>query len=1208
MVRWLTCLLSIGNLIGQDDALPPNFVYLEPIEDFYERSQIELEIIVTDRNDIEEVVLYYRFTDDIEFRKQKMHVSYQPVIFNVVIPLDEVDSGFIQFYFWAKDEYDNGVTWPSGGEDMPIILPVYPLKEKGKTKVEVTKLVEGFQPPEELEDNLPYYLEIGMLAPFLEINQEEGVPIVVLSVYDSEEIVDLESVKLFVDGDGVSSFNSRDMITYIPQDPFDPGYHIIRYEAKNNVGEILFKEFSFFMHKKIIDESEIKKTSWKDAIKFKGNLGWNTNYDPSPNRPIDTHKINSLVKFQLGEFKFNLSGLMNTHLYDADAREKATHRQPSSRVKFKMNSPYIDFHYGDNTPEFSEFSLKGTRVRGISTKLRWGTWETSFVSGETKHWVRNGFNQISSWDSIPQYKPGDQVYSNGVIWESNTLNTGSFPDPSSTDDWAVVIESEYTPVANDICMAIEPAMYGLDPFEGGDTLAIWTGLECEEVIIYETINMMTGVDDYYYDDNKDIVKPLDERNLFTDIEECLQQCKTPIIYEKGFPIRQLQGFRTSKDFFEHAKFGISAIRSWDVRDENLTPYSIFHEAYTYEGNIAAAGDFSFHFNNDKTVLSGEYGLSMTIDQSYSDEGLLKRIHNIDKDQSLYNHFNWYGVDYQEQNQWIDINGNGSLDTVQFVEGVISDSILWAEVMDSREELKDMGKILGFSINDDINGYIEGRGVSGLTGPEVGRFIEGGLDSLYLLLKRPAFKVAFKTPIPLKFTELNFQTEFNQAPLNYLSHGSSSIQTNVRNWKNKVAFKLLKNQLSFSFGYDNQIKSPWDPESELDGEIKRSITDTKSGSIGLSFRNWPGFNYSIRLQERRDLVVQIVELFDSTFTSDTTFTIDSTFFMQKPIVGQKKLTTHTIAPTYKLSLGDIGISLNGNITFVNDLDEMSDTTGCYEILNSSKGVEWGGVSDTSVCGKDENLFIFEGTNEYPFNNSGTQTSTYTGALSFSFPIPLSLKLGWGMSTNAPNDFRQSKTVISVFSTKLGYKFFDKKLNVTIGGNYVIGLKEGNGFWDDGEVFIIDRNGIWNPGEDFIDNNSNEKYDEGEIFIDAITNNIYDYLNSDQYEDWTDCNDDFSICEDHDNWDDEIMGNHFWNEGEIWIDEGANETFNPEDEFIDKVELDNSKLTLKIGMQYKMPEQNITIGLNMDYTKALDNLPFAEQDDPVFKAKLAIKFGF
>ena len=136
MVRWLTCLLSVGILIGQDDVLPPNFIYLEPIEDFYAHSPIELEIIVTDRNDIEEVAIYYRFNDAIEFIKQEMHVSYQPVIFNVEIPLDKVDSGFIQYYFWAKDEYDNGATWPSGGEDMPMVLPVYPLKkEKGKVKL-----------------------------------------------------------------------------------------------------------------------------------------------------------------------------------------------------------------------------------------------------------------------------------------------------------------------------------------------------------------------------------------------------------------------------------------------------------------------------------------------------------------------------------------------------------------------------------------------------------------------------------------------------------------------------------------------------------------------------------------------------------------------------------------------------------------------------------------------------------------------------------------------------------------------------------------------------------------------------------------------------------------------------------------------------------------------------------------------------------------
>jgi hypothetical protein len=165
MVRWLACLLSVGILISQDDGLPPNFVYLEPIEDFFAGGPVTLEIIVTDRNEIELVSLFYRFDDNIEFIQREMQVSYQPVIFNVEIPIDEVESGFIQYYFWAQDEYFNGATWPSGGEDMPMVLPIYPTKQEKRKKEEIPRIIEGFESPEKLEDNLPYYLEISMLTP-----------------------------------------------------------------------------------------------------------------------------------------------------------------------------------------------------------------------------------------------------------------------------------------------------------------------------------------------------------------------------------------------------------------------------------------------------------------------------------------------------------------------------------------------------------------------------------------------------------------------------------------------------------------------------------------------------------------------------------------------------------------------------------------------------------------------------------------------------------------------------------------------------------------------------------------------------------------------------------------------------------------------------------------------------------------------------------
>ena len=342
MVRWLLCLLITGIIFSQDDGLPPNFVYLEPIENFFSREPISLQIIVTDRNELDMVALFYRFNDENTFSKRNMNVSNQPVIYDVEIPLDEVVPGFIQYYFWARDAYGNESTWPSGGEDLPIVLPIYPTKkEEIIVSKEIPKLVEGFQPPEELEDNVPYYLEIGMLAPAYEVTYEAGVPIIVISVYDAEKIVNLESVQLFIDGKAVKSYNSSDMITYIPPSPFESGYHIIRYEAKNVSGDMLIKEFSFFMNKKIIDESEIEKITWKETINFKGDFGWNTDYDPSGNT-IDIHKINSAIKFQLGDYKFNLSGLMSTHIYDTDAREEAKHRQPSSRLKFKMKSPYLE--------------------------------------------------------------------------------------------------------------------------------------------------------------------------------------------------------------------------------------------------------------------------------------------------------------------------------------------------------------------------------------------------------------------------------------------------------------------------------------------------------------------------------------------------------------------------------------------------------------------------------------------------------------------------------------------------------------------------------------------------------------------------------------------------------------------------------------------------------------------------------------------------
>ena len=245
MFRWGIFFLVLSNIFCQDDGLPPNFVYLEPIQDYYANSPLPVEIIITDRNQIDRVSLFYRFNDNFLYNQIDMEVGSQPVIYNTEIPLDEVVAGTIEYYFWAKDIYGNEATWPIGGEDLPMILPIYIMQQEKTSDVGTIQvpLVEGYTAPEKLEDNLPYYLQISMLAPLVDVKYEEGVPIVVLSIFDPENIVDLNSIRLLIDNEEVNSFISIDMATYVPVESFNAGYHIIKFDAKNISGEILVKEF-----------------------------------------------------------------------------------------------------------------------------------------------------------------------------------------------------------------------------------------------------------------------------------------------------------------------------------------------------------------------------------------------------------------------------------------------------------------------------------------------------------------------------------------------------------------------------------------------------------------------------------------------------------------------------------------------------------------------------------------------------------------------------------------------------------------------------------------------------------------------------------------------------------------------------------------------------------------------------------------------------
>ena len=201
-----------------------------------------------------------------------------------------------------------------------------------------------------------------------------------------------------------STFKSIDMITYVPRTPLEPGSHKVKVQLINSNGVYLSKEFKFTLAENNLSITE--QFDWRKEIKFRGNLSYNSDFDEffgkdrPENRPIDSHKLNVSAKFTIGDFKVKTSVLMNTHLIDETARLALERSQPSNRLKFGIASPYIDFKYADFSTEFSEFSLKGTRIRGIYSRFKLGPWKTSIVSGNTKELIRSMTEQnldSTSW-------------------------------------------------------------------------------------------------------------------------------------------------------------------------------------------------------------------------------------------------------------------------------------------------------------------------------------------------------------------------------------------------------------------------------------------------------------------------------------------------------------------------------------------------------------------------------------------------------------------------------------------------------------------------------------------------------------------------------------------------------------------------------------------------------------------------------------------
>ena len=267
---------------------PPVFLPIEPTEDFYSGSNISLEVQVIDNSSIVDMFLYYRFSKQNSFTAIEMN---KDIVYRGEIPAYEVIPGKLEYYFFARDEMGNQSTWPIQGETNPESYPVFEPLETG---------------------NVDGDISIELLSPDVDAVSSE-ISIIILSIYDPKESLDLNDINLFLDGENVSDniFKSSDMVTYVPTNLLEPGKHTIELKLIDVAGIYQSKKFSFKLAE--VDLSKNEKVSLKEKFKFKGNLSYNSDFDEffgkdrPENRPFDAHKLNLSAKLSIGNIKVRSS-------------------------------------------------------------------------------------------------------------------------------------------------------------------------------------------------------------------------------------------------------------------------------------------------------------------------------------------------------------------------------------------------------------------------------------------------------------------------------------------------------------------------------------------------------------------------------------------------------------------------------------------------------------------------------------------------------------------------------------------------------------------------------------------------------------------------------------------------------------------------------------------------------------------------------------
>ena len=123
MIKIIQIVLFL-NFVLSNDGEGPLFTNIMSISDFYIGNSLQINTQAIDKDGIDAIKLYYRFSDKDSYQSIIMK---EEVNYSATIPAFEVNSTKIQYYFLGTDIFGNQRIFPNEGETNPLTVPIIPV-------------------------------------------------------------------------------------------------------------------------------------------------------------------------------------------------------------------------------------------------------------------------------------------------------------------------------------------------------------------------------------------------------------------------------------------------------------------------------------------------------------------------------------------------------------------------------------------------------------------------------------------------------------------------------------------------------------------------------------------------------------------------------------------------------------------------------------------------------------------------------------------------------------------------------------------------------------------------------------------------------------------------------------------------------------------------------------------------------------------------